>query len=311
MRITDSRYDRDRLRLALAYRLIAFEARTRTIRVATQLSDDRIRKLYRDYFQGASAKHRASAGAASRRARWRFSAGRSSTSSRPACSAHCCARASCWSARRLPTGPASKSWPASATSTRRSPGSGCSRTSRFEHAWHLWQMLVASRRVRALDLPGLRLALVAGHARHPAGQLPGLPARPVPGLKCYAGGDAPRRRQEGRRDVTSRLQRVASSRAARTAFGYAAGAWVLIQVIATVSEPLGWPAYGLRLVIIGVTAGFVVAVPVAAWYDRRERVAAALVAAPEEVPTSASEPVLTETRRCPMARPWRYSPLQT
>jgi hypothetical protein len=52
MRITDSRYDRDRLRLALAYRLIAFEARTRTIRLATQLSDDRIRKLYRDYFQG-------------------------------------------------------------------------------------------------------------------------------------------------------------------------------------------------------------------------------------------------------------------
>jgi len=52
MRITDSRYDRDRLRLTLAYRLISFEARTRTIRMATQLSDDRIRKLYRDYFQG-------------------------------------------------------------------------------------------------------------------------------------------------------------------------------------------------------------------------------------------------------------------
>jgi hypothetical protein len=52
MRITDSRYDRDRLRLTIAYRLIAFEARTRTIRLATQLSDDRIRKLYRDYFQG-------------------------------------------------------------------------------------------------------------------------------------------------------------------------------------------------------------------------------------------------------------------
>jgi hypothetical protein len=52
MRITDSRYDRDRLRLNIAYRLIAFEARTRTIRLATQLSDDRIRKLYRDYFQG-------------------------------------------------------------------------------------------------------------------------------------------------------------------------------------------------------------------------------------------------------------------
>ena len=50
MRITDSRYDRDRLRLAIAHRMIALEARTRTIRLATQLSDDRIRRLYRDYF---------------------------------------------------------------------------------------------------------------------------------------------------------------------------------------------------------------------------------------------------------------------
>jgi hypothetical protein len=50
MRITDSRYDRDRLRLAVAYRMIALEARTRTIRHATQLSDDRIRRMYRDYF---------------------------------------------------------------------------------------------------------------------------------------------------------------------------------------------------------------------------------------------------------------------
>jgi hypothetical protein len=49
MRITDCRYDRDRLRLDVAYRLIGHEARTRTIRVATGLSDDRIRKLYRDY----------------------------------------------------------------------------------------------------------------------------------------------------------------------------------------------------------------------------------------------------------------------
>ena len=50
MRITDSRYDRDRLRLSLAFRLIGLEARTRTIRQATQLSDDRIRRMYRDYF---------------------------------------------------------------------------------------------------------------------------------------------------------------------------------------------------------------------------------------------------------------------
>ena len=50
MRITDCRYDRDRLRLSLAYRLIGLEARTRTIRLATQLSDDRIRRMYHDYF---------------------------------------------------------------------------------------------------------------------------------------------------------------------------------------------------------------------------------------------------------------------
>lgn len=52
MRITDSRYDRDRQRLAIAYRLIGHEARTQTIRQATGLSGDRIRKLYRDYFKG-------------------------------------------------------------------------------------------------------------------------------------------------------------------------------------------------------------------------------------------------------------------
>lgn len=49
MRITDCRYDRDRLRLAVAYRLIAHEARTHTIRYCTGLSGDRIRKLYRNY----------------------------------------------------------------------------------------------------------------------------------------------------------------------------------------------------------------------------------------------------------------------
>ena len=52
MRITDSRYDRDRQRLNVAYRLIGHEARTQTIRQATGLSGDRIRKLYRDYFKG-------------------------------------------------------------------------------------------------------------------------------------------------------------------------------------------------------------------------------------------------------------------
>ena len=55
MRITDARYDRDRTRLSLAYRLIAHEARTRTIRIATGLSDDRIRKLFREYLRGDPA----------------------------------------------------------------------------------------------------------------------------------------------------------------------------------------------------------------------------------------------------------------
>jgi hypothetical protein len=52
MRITDCRYDRDRLRLEVACRLIAHEARTQTIRHCTGLSGDRIRKLYRYYVRG-------------------------------------------------------------------------------------------------------------------------------------------------------------------------------------------------------------------------------------------------------------------
>lgn len=49
MRISDDRYSRDRLRIDLAMRLIRHEARTRTIRMWTGLTDDRIRKLYRSY----------------------------------------------------------------------------------------------------------------------------------------------------------------------------------------------------------------------------------------------------------------------
>jgi Flagellar transcriptional activator (FlhC) len=56
MRITDSRYDRDRQRLAVAHRLIAHAARTQTIRQATGLSGDRIRRLYRDYFKGQAVR---------------------------------------------------------------------------------------------------------------------------------------------------------------------------------------------------------------------------------------------------------------
>jgi hypothetical protein len=51
MRVSDDRYSRDRLRLDLALRFIRHEARTRTIRAWTGLTDDRIRKLYRSYVQ--------------------------------------------------------------------------------------------------------------------------------------------------------------------------------------------------------------------------------------------------------------------
>jgi len=57
MRVTDDRYRRDRSRLELALRLIKLEARTRTIREWTGLSDDRIRKLFRSYIRpGAAVK---------------------------------------------------------------------------------------------------------------------------------------------------------------------------------------------------------------------------------------------------------------
>lgn len=49
MRVTDHRYARDLERHHLALRMIRHEARTRTIRLCTTLTDDRIRKLYRSY----------------------------------------------------------------------------------------------------------------------------------------------------------------------------------------------------------------------------------------------------------------------
>jgi hypothetical protein len=53
MRISDDRYSRERLRMELALRFLAHEARTQTIRAWTGLSDDRIRKLYRSYMSQA------------------------------------------------------------------------------------------------------------------------------------------------------------------------------------------------------------------------------------------------------------------
>jgi hypothetical protein len=52
MRISDNRYSRDLVRIDLALRFIRHEARTQTIRAWTGLSDDRIRKMYREYVKG-------------------------------------------------------------------------------------------------------------------------------------------------------------------------------------------------------------------------------------------------------------------
>lgn len=51
MRLTDDRYSGERQQFELALRMIRHEARTRTIRECTGLSDDRIRKLYARYFR--------------------------------------------------------------------------------------------------------------------------------------------------------------------------------------------------------------------------------------------------------------------
>jgi Flagellar transcriptional activator (FlhC) len=56
MRVSDDRYTKDRQRLDLALRLIRHEARTFTIRQWTGLSDDRIRKLYRNYVMNLDAQ---------------------------------------------------------------------------------------------------------------------------------------------------------------------------------------------------------------------------------------------------------------
>jgi len=62
MGIHENRYNRDRQRYDLALRFIQHEARTRTIRTWTGLTDDRIRKLYRaciaDGDEAAPVRHR-------------------------------------------------------------------------------------------------------------------------------------------------------------------------------------------------------------------------------------------------------------
>ena len=51
MRLTDNRYANEKQQFELALRMIGHEARTRTIRQCTGLSDDRIRKVYTTYFR--------------------------------------------------------------------------------------------------------------------------------------------------------------------------------------------------------------------------------------------------------------------
>ena len=57
MRLTDDRYAGERRQFELALRMIQHEARTRTIRECTGLSDDRIRKLFGTYFQDPGTRH--------------------------------------------------------------------------------------------------------------------------------------------------------------------------------------------------------------------------------------------------------------
>jgi len=53
MRLTDNRYSGEKQQFELALRMIQHEARTRTIRLCTGLSDDRIRKVYTTYFRNS------------------------------------------------------------------------------------------------------------------------------------------------------------------------------------------------------------------------------------------------------------------
>ena len=55
MRLTDDRYAGERSQFELTLRMIRHEARTRTIRECTGLSDDRIRKVYSTYFRHGGA----------------------------------------------------------------------------------------------------------------------------------------------------------------------------------------------------------------------------------------------------------------
>ncbi len=68
MKVTEERYLRERQCFDLAIRMIGHEARTQTIQSCTRLSEDRIRKLYRNFFKfSASTNVRRHRGKAPRR----------------------------------------------------------------------------------------------------------------------------------------------------------------------------------------------------------------------------------------------------
>ena len=68
MKVTEERYIRERQCFDLAIRMIGHEARTQTIQSCTRLSEDRIRKLYRNFFKySATANVRRHRGKAPRR----------------------------------------------------------------------------------------------------------------------------------------------------------------------------------------------------------------------------------------------------
>jgi hypothetical protein len=58
MRISETRYDRDRLRFGVALRFLQHNARTETIRVWTGVTADRVRNLYRTYLVPVGAPSR-------------------------------------------------------------------------------------------------------------------------------------------------------------------------------------------------------------------------------------------------------------
>ena len=148
MRITDSRYDRDRLRLAIAYRLIALRrapgpsgwqrsCRTTASAACTATTSPR------------SAATASAAAGASRRARCPSSAARSSTSSRPPLLGALLRLCGLLAATRRASGRCSRTSRASATSTRPTSASGPAHMITFEHAWHLLAGVLPQRRVRA------------------------------------------------------------------------------------------------------------------------------------------------------------------